>query len=214
MFEKIKSELHNINLHGRNLGVSDTVSFDLITNHFQCDDETKKVIEFYEKAYFDIYEKLHNGEIEVNSLNVEDGLVNIKPGEVFHVMPSNFENLKNISVAGLVASEWFGLLESEAEAYFCAFVDQLQEEMPRVDYGRLTEEEEIAQAKWIAFQKNHRSAFPYYTDTISLFFDTDNEVLPDTVHFIGDNYRAYEYAGCTSLKANAQEKIFKQVRKI
>lgn len=44
--------------------------------------------------------------------------------------------------------------------------------------------------------------------------DTDNEVLPDTVHFLGNNYRAYEYLGCSSLKGNAQEKIFKQVRKI
>jgi len=44
--------------------------------------------------------------------------------------------------------------------------------------------------------------------------DTDNEVLPDSVHYLGNNYRAYEYLGCTSLKGNAQEKIFKQVRKI
>ena len=44
--------------------------------------------------------------------------------------------------------------------------------------------------------------------------DTDNEVLPDSVHYLGNNYRTYEYLGCTSLKGNAQEKIFKQVRKI
>lgn len=57
--------------------------------------------------------------------------------------------------------------------------------------------------------------FKYYQyNWCTNLLDTDNEVLPDTVHFIGDNYRAYEYTGCTNLKVNAQEKIFKQVRKI
>lgn len=57
--------------------------------------------------------------------------------------------------------------------------------------------------------------FKYYQyQGCTNLLDTDDEVLPDTVHFIGNNYRAYEYSWCTSLKASAQEKIFKQVRKI
>ena len=44
--------------------------------------------------------------------------------------------------------------------------------------------------------------------------DTDDEVLPDTVHFVGNYYRAYEYAGCTSLKVSATENFWKQVRKV
>ena len=75
-------------------------------------------------------EKLQNNEFPINPLKVENGVVIVDNGQLFHSFLASIGTLKAISKAGIVASEWFGILEDEAEAYCCAFLNQLQEELP------------------------------------------------------------------------------------
>ena len=185
MFEDIKKKLSNVSLYGNNLGLSNTTSFDLISRRFEFESEDgKKIVEYWERMYFEIYIKLLNNEIPVHQLDIEDGIVNINSGHSFHRLPLRMVSLHNISVGGLLASEWFNILESESEAYLCTFLDTVQDELPQIDFGPYpTEEERVYLRKFHASLKNRRAAFSIKKGGISLFFDINNPIMQMLIKF-------------------------------
>ncbi len=63
----------------------------------------------------------------------ENGKVILNRGQIFHKIRTptddNFDNpiIRSISERGIIASEWFGILESEGEGRFCSFFDTISE---------------------------------------------------------------------------------------
>ena len=110
-YNEIKEKLQNVKLNGANLGSVDNRSFLLISEHFDfLDEESKKCLNYWENFYFTLFDLLLLPEYKVNFLSTIDDEVNISVGQPFHRMPANLQSLRNISISGLVASEWFGIL--------------------------------------------------------------------------------------------------------
>lgn len=103
----------------------------------------------------------------------EDNKIVIEKGLVNHRCSSNISNLRTISNYGVLASEWFGILESENEGCFCAFVSRmkgtsykLRGDLCEDDYSRLN-----------------------IGDNVLLFFDSENEVMKNLLRL---DYFEYE----------------------
>ena len=110
----------------------------------------------------------------------KDGKVEILPGMINHKCSNSLESLQGISQYGILASEWFGKIESEKEGIFCAFVDRIhQENVP--DNPRKQQ-----QAK----TNNSRNLKPETPDPrVLLFFDNTNPILEQLLHL---DYFEYE----------------------
>lgn len=124
LFKKIRDALKKVIINGRNLGVGENVEFDLLTEHFKGVNEIeilKKIEELYSKVY-----TLSFNEENAMSLPIVDDKVDIPEGTYFHVTKPLLSQMKNIGLAGLVASEWFGIIESEREGIFCTFLNTVR----------------------------------------------------------------------------------------
>lgn len=134
-YDQLKKELNSVSLEGRNLGNIGETSFNLLTEfdfseYLKFDDfpikepeEVKLLLKRLEQRYQEMYQKLEQDSSIKPMEYGEDGKVVIKPGMAFHRTIQNIEALKNISIGGVLASEWFGQLESEHEGCFCAFLN-------------------------------------------------------------------------------------------
>ena len=89
-------------------------------------DNTKllKIIKKLELIYLSIEEQLKYQII--NPMDIEDGTVVITPNALNHRCSNSIESLQEISNYGILASEWFGELESEREGCFCTFVSRMK----------------------------------------------------------------------------------------
>ena len=180
MLNEISSKLNNITISGANLGSVNNVSFQLISKHFNFPPEEKKIIQFWEKIYLRWYERLENNEFPTSLISTEEGKVVINPGHPFHRAIASMSTLQGISIAGLVASEWYGILESEREALFCTFLNLLQEELPREPAGDLdSEQQSIYFRKRNAAVQNRNNAFRKHSSekSVTLFFDGNNPLM-------------------------------------
>jgi len=134
-YDELKKELSSVSLEGRNLGNVGESSFNLLTEfdfseYIEFEDfpikEPEKVKPFLkrlEQRYQEMCQELEQDSSIKPMEYGEDGKVIIKPGMAFHRTIQNIEALKNISIGGVLASEWFGQLESEHEGCFCAFLN-------------------------------------------------------------------------------------------
>ncbi len=182
MLEEITTKLKNVTLSGANLGNRQNVSFQSIakSGEFDLTPEQRKILSNWERIYLRLFERLKNNEFPINPIPIEDGRVSIDVGHPFHRASASISTLKGISVAGLVASEWYGILESEDEAYFCTFLNKVQEEVPDIDNSELSIDE---QRKYLrrqsAAKKNRNTAFCHSPciKNIALFFDGNNPVM-------------------------------------
>ena len=180
MFEHIKEELKNISIVGGNLSKKDDVSFDLISNHFpDLTEKQKKILEQWQNFYFQIFEKSQNNEFPINPLKVENGVVMVDNGQLFHRFPASIEALKSISKVGVVATEWFGIPEEEGEAYYCTFLNQLQE----LPYKKFEQEEAEYLKQCFAANQNRNIAFPKGRWHATLFFDNSNQIMQMLMKF-------------------------------
>lgn len=89
-------------------------------------DNTKllKIIKKLELIYLSIEEQLEYQII--NPMDIEDGTVVIPQNALNHRCSNSIESLQGISNYGILASEWFGELESEREGRFCTFVSRMK----------------------------------------------------------------------------------------
>ncbi len=112
-------------IRGANLG---EVSAEIkkLSDYSWTDDENyKQIIVKVENLYLNIKDEAKN--YPVNSLSIDlDGNVILKEHAVYHRCSNSLESLKAISEHGILASEWFGALESEREGCFCAFITRMK----------------------------------------------------------------------------------------
>ena len=149
----------SIEISGRNLG-SVTGVFRKISEHFSDKSpEDLENIRILEKEYFRDYELANDS--NVTPLPVGDNnKVIINPGQLYHKIPpeSNIDTLGNYARYGVVASEWFGVSESEGEGKYCAFLEEVVSD-------------EVAQNPFMRFH-NKKAA-----REMQLFFDMGNPIM-------------------------------------
>ena len=160
-------------IKGANLGNAEGEFKDLSKHDLVDGDYLKDRIRMLERLYYNLYEKAKDSEVTPMSID-ENNQVIIKPYMVNHRCSSDLNNLKLISEYGVLASEWFGLLESEREGCFCVFVSRMKgENYPPI--GSLAEDD--------------YSRLNIGNDVI-LFFDDTNPLMEYLLHL---DYFEFEY---------------------
>ena len=175
-------------LKGANLGNVETDFANLSTYNWFDDKELNDCVLYLEKLYFSLCEK--SKEFPCKSMLLDtNGLVDIKPNLINHRCSSELDALKNISLYGVLASEWFGILESEREGCFCVFVTRMKNKSYpyRGDLG----------------EDNHSRL--NVGRNVILFFDETNPVMQYLIHL---DY--FEYA---KIKKESPELITKKYTK-
>ena len=121
----------------------------------------------------DIYYSLSEQVGDVSKFPREGNKVVINPGMLNHRCSGDLDSLRNISKYGVLASEWFGVLESEMEGRFCVFISRMKGD--NYPYkGDLAEDD--------------RSRLNI-GQNILLFFDENNPVMQQLLHL---DYFEYE----------------------
>lgn len=166
-------------IRGANLGNAEAEFARLSDREWSSDEDINKLIKYVENIYYNLESQVG----EVNEFPRDGDHVLLLPGMLNHRCSSDFENLESLSTHGILASEWFGVLESEGEGRFCAFVSRIKND----DYpykGDLAED-------------NH-SRLNIGGDVL-LFFDDQNPVMKELLHL---DYFEYEY-----IKSNDPSKL-------
>ncbi len=114
-------------IKGANLGNAEGEFKDLSKHDLVDGDYLKDKVNVLERLYYNLYEKAKDSDVESMSID-EDNQVVIKPYMVNHRCSSDMNSLRLISQYGVLASEWFGLLESEREGCFCTFVSRMKDD--------------------------------------------------------------------------------------
>lgn len=134
MFEKIKEHFSNgVTITGKNTEDLVDVKFELISESKLAaglSEYKMNILKRFEDKIKEIYLRSENGtkeETTITPMKIEDGKVVVDKGTILHRCTPNLETLKNISVGGVLATEWFGSLESESEGRLCAFVVEYKE---------------------------------------------------------------------------------------
>ena len=113
-------------IRGANLGEK-TVNYQKLSDYdWTNDTKLIKIIKKLELLYSSIGEQLKDQIID--PMDIEDGFVVIPQNALNHKCSNSLESLKEISNLGLLASEWFGKLESEKEGRFCVFLSRMKGE--------------------------------------------------------------------------------------
>jgi hypothetical protein len=116
----MKSYFESKVIKGRNLG-NTKANFDDLSSSLPEEYQSRvEVLDRFQKAMIKMMEE--SSSVEVEPIKIKDGKVDIEEGALYHVCSPEISSLEGISVGGLLCSEWFGQLESEKEARFCAFV--------------------------------------------------------------------------------------------
>ena len=153
MFEQLSSTRHSI--EGRNLGRQDNVRF----NHLYMMDgftpEQREAAVNFEERFQVMWDKAE--ESSVNPLVTEKWI--IPEGTISHNCIFNMDQLRSISQSGVLATEWFGIPESELEGRCCAFVDESLSTRCLISPTRVT-------------------PTVYRTGAV-IYFDKDNELMQD-----------------------------------
>ncbi len=117
-----------------------------------------------ELLYLSIEEQLK--EQIINPMDIEDDAVVIPQNALNHRCSNSIESLQGISNYGLLASEWFGELESEREGCFCTFISRMKgNDYPY--HGDLAEDDQSR----LNIGKN-----------VILFFDEKNPLMQYLLH--------------------------------
>ena len=113
---------------GANMGVIDNAKFNMLTDlkhEVEYSDEELKLLEAFEQKIIELYDRASGKglkeETTIHPMQVENGKVKMYDGQICHRCTPSLETLENISVGGVLASEWFGKRESEKEGFLCAF---------------------------------------------------------------------------------------------
>lgn len=154
--------LKGANIDDTNVEYKGLSDYQLIDNP-----ELKPIIRNLELFYYSILKEALNSNISPFPIN--DNKVTIIPGMLNHRCTNDIENIRSISQNGILATEWFGKLESEGEGRYCAFVDRIKD------------------PSFVGAGSNiNRLTAP--SDEIVLFFD-DNDIMKKLIHL---DYFEYE----------------------
>lgn len=123
------------------------------------------VVKKLEQLYLNILEE--SKETEIQQFPQKDGKAEILAGMVNHRCFSSLDSLRALSQYGILASEWFGQIESEREAVFCSFVDRIH-----------SEEENNSRAEAL----NRQRLKSKYDHCVVLFLDSSNPIMEKLLH--------------------------------
>lgn len=113
-------------IKGANLGEQE-VEYNLLSEYqFFDDDNVQTLVKKLEQLYLEFFEE--SKKTDIQHFPQKDGKVEILSGMINHRCSNSLDSLRTISQYGILASEWFGEIESEREGVFCAFVDRIHEE--------------------------------------------------------------------------------------
>ena len=99
----------------------------------------------------------------VTPLAVIDGKADIQPGCIIHRRNADIESIRAISQSAFLASEWFGMLESEKEGRFCSFATRLIDQNdPTLNPNRVNYHKRVS----VADKQN-----------ITFYFDQDHPLM-------------------------------------
>lgn len=159
-------------IRGANLGEQD-VDFRALSKwpYFKSDESKNLLLKKIEQLYLNAYKK--SKESNIKPMQYKDGKVEIKPGMINHMCSSQIDSLSSISRKGILASEWFGKIESEYEGVFCSFVDRIHDES--------TTQGKMENRKTMEGKSDN--------SCVTLFFDEENPVMKSLLHL---DYFEYE----------------------
>ena len=172
-------------IKGANLGFVEGEFRGLSKHELVNNSQLKSKVRMLERLYYNLYERARNSEVTPMSID-ENNQVIIKPYMVNHSCASDFENLKSISQYGVLASEWFGLLESEREGCFCTFVSRMKDDeyqyrgdLAEDNYSRLN----IGRGVLLFFDETN-PIMQYLLHLDYFEFEHIKETSPESIHQI------------------------------
>lgn len=137
-------------------------SFKKLTDYVPEDVPFYGYLEYIQNLYYECLEK--SKDISLNRFPIDGNKVVIEPLTCNHRCHADIETLRSISEYGVLATEWFGIAESEHEGLFCTFIDRIKpESYPSYKTENL-----------------HRTSDS--TQEVVLFFD-ENEVMKKLLHY-------------------------------
>lgn len=171
-------------IQGANLGEKE-VEYKLLSEHPFFRDARQEVVKKLEQLFLRYQEE--SRETTVRPFPQKDGKVELLQGMLNHRCSNSLEVLRTISQYGILASEWFGQIESEREGAFCSFVDRIHaEDNP--------DKRKQDRARILNLQR-----LKSMSRDLVLFFDTTNPVMEQLLHL---DYFEYE-----KIKQQTPEKL-------
>ena len=161
-------------IQGANLGEQE-VEYRLLSEYPFFKGKRQEVVKKLEQLYLNLQEE--SKKTEVKPFPQKDGKVEILPGMLNHRCSKSLECLRTLAQYGILASEWFGQIESEREGVFCAFVD------------RIHEEEQGDERRQSRASSLNRQRLKSARSDILLFLDDTNPVMQQLLHL---DYFEYE----------------------
>lgn len=151
-------------IRGANLGAKEVEYKPLSARKF-FKGNRQAVVKKLEQLYLNLFEE--SKETDIQPFPQKDGKVEILAGMVNHRCSSSLDSLRALSQYGILASEWFGQIESEREGVFCSFVDRIHSEEERSSRAEALNRQRL---------KSRNDHF------IVLFLDSANPIMEKLLH--------------------------------
>lgn len=161
-------------IQGANLEEKE-VEYKLLSEYPFFSDERQEVVKKLEQMYLKL--QADSKGTDIKPFPQKDGKVEILQGMVNHRCSNSLESLRALSQYGILASEWFGEIESEREGVFCCFVDRIH-----------PEDSSDKMRQYRAKTLNSQRLRAMSSDII-LFFDSTNPIMEQLLHL---DYFEYE----------------------
>lgn len=179
--DKLTNSLKCFNLEGRNLNAIENVNFQPLVNMLLPGSSLEEVesLTSLQEFFYGMYDKLENN--PATPMAIVDGKVTIPEHAVFHriAKDANIENVKALSIGGIIASEWFDVLESEQEGRFCSF------------FTCIPNEEDLLKAKSQTWADRRKSYVKLDKESgLAMFIDINNGNVKE---LLKNDYFGYEY---------------------
>lgn len=172
-------------IKGANLGEVD-VEYKPLSEYAFFKDKRQELVRKIQQMYLKFQED--SVKTTIKPFPKQNGKVEISQGMINHSCSNSIECLRTLSQYGILASEWFGKIESEREGVFCCFIDRIHSE-------NNPNEKLQSRAKILNMQTLKGSK-----DSITLFFDDTNPIMQQLLHL---DYFEYE-----KIKTQFPEKLF------
>ncbi len=150
-------------IQGANLGTQE-VEYKLLSEYPFFSDERQEVVKKLEQLYLNLFEESKGTDIQ--PFPQKEGKVEILSGMINHRCSNSLDSLRTLSQYGILASEWFGQIESEREGVFCSFVDRIH-----------SEEKHNSRAKVLNTQRMKSR-----DNSVVLFLDSTNPIMEKLLH--------------------------------
>lgn len=118
-------------IYGANANDIQGAKFNLLSDVIYEGEENEeeiKLLKRFEEFFFKAFVRTENGteeERSVRPFEVVDGKVKIEDGAIYHRCSADMGTLEGVSVAGVLATEWFETWEAEQEGRLCAFATRV-----------------------------------------------------------------------------------------